>query len=177
MFEILTYVLIALAIAVVAILCMAMTKPATFSAARSIRIGASPDQLYPLIDDLRAMNTWNPYALRETTGTGSYSGPARGEGAAYAFSGPKSGTGTIEITGSRPDQVQMRLRMTAPMAIDNQVVFSLAPAGAATDVTWAMTGPAGFMGRIFSVFMDCETMMARDFDEGLANLKAIAEKR
>jgi hypothetical protein len=34
----------------------------------------------------------------------------------------------------------MRLQMYKPFAADNVVEFTLAPRGAATDVTWAMEG-------------------------------------
>lgn len=153
---------------------IASRRPDDFYAARSLTIAAPAARLHGLINDLRQMNTWNPYALRDRNGTAEYSGPERGPGATFHFAG-KGGTGSVSVVDSSPTMVGMRLLMTKPFAGDNRVEFTLKPVGDATEVTWAMKGVAGLPGKIFALFVDCERMMARDFDEGLANLKAIAE--
>ena len=84
-----------------ALFALAATRPHSFETARTAQIAASPERLFALINDLRQMNTWNPYALRETMGTTRYSGPASGKGAVFEFAGPKSGTGSIEIVDFR----------------------------------------------------------------------------
>jgi hypothetical protein len=177
MLEILGLILLGLVVAAGAVLAVAARRPDTFEIARTARIAASPERLFPLIDDLRRMNTWNPYALRETGGTGSYQGPASGKGAAFAFAGPKSGSGRIEIVETTfPSEVVLRLSMVKPFKADNTVRFTLEPKGPATDVTWAMTGRQPLLGKVMTLFIDCDRMMGRDFEEGLGNLKAIAER-
>ncbi len=183
MLEIVANVAILLAILVGVVAVMASRRPDTFRFARSVQIAARPEQLFPLIADLHHMNTWNPYALRETSGTGSYSGPGSGRGARYDFTGSKSGTGHIEILDAKPNtSVAMRLFMTKPFKADNQVEFTLKPEGPATvvtpttAVTWAMSGNQPLIAKIMTLFIDCEKMVGKDFDEGLANLKAIAER-
>ena len=37
--------------------------------------------------------------------------------------------------------------------------------------------PVYFMGKAFSLFMDCDAMIGRDFEKGLANVKAIVEEQ
>jgi hypothetical protein len=123
------------------------------------------------------MNTWNPYALRDTGGTSSYEGPASGKGAAFEFAGSKSGSGRIEIVGSTfPSEVVLQLSMVKPFKSDNTVRFTLEPRGPATDVTWAFSGRQRLLGKVMGLVIDCDRMMGRDFEEGLANLKAIAER-
>jgi len=39
-----------------------------------------------------------------------------------------------------------------------------------------MYGPNPFMGKVMSIFIDCEKMVTAEFDKGLANLKALLEK-
>lgn len=172
--DVLIYLFIAVITAIVVTLFIASRRPDEFHAARSLRIAAPASRLHGLINDLRQMNTWNPYALRDRGGQAHYSGPDTGPGATFHFAG-KSGTGSISVTDSSPSVIGMRLLMTKPFAGDNRVEFTLKPAGDATEVTWAIKGVAGLPGKVFSLFVDCERMMARDFDEGLANLKAIAE--
>ena len=56
------FIVIAIAFAaLVALLLYAATKPDTCQFARSIHIAAPPERIFPLIDDLRAMNAWNPF--------------------------------------------------------------------------------------------------------------------
>ncbi len=38
-----------------------------------------------------------------------------------------------------------------------------------------MHGEQPFLGKIVSVFMDCDKMVGSEFDKGLAKLKAVAE--
>jgi uncharacterized protein YndB with AHSA1/START domain len=175
MSDLLIYLLIALIAVVGTIVFIASRRPDTFRAARSLKIAAPPTRLHGLIDNPRQMNTWNPYALRETGGTATYSGPDAGPGATFHFAGPKSGAGSISVVDSTPSKIVMRLKMTKPIAGDNRIEFTLKPEGDVTEVTWAMTGKPSLPAKVFSMFIDCERMMARDFDQGLANLKAIAE--
>ena len=177
MLEVFTYLLIGLIVLIGAILALASRRPDTFHWARTQRIEAPPAKLFPLINDLRTMNTWNPFALRETSGTSTYRGPASGPGAAFDFAGGKSGSGTIEILEAQPpSKVVMRLSMLKPFKADNKVEFTLVPQGTATDVTWAMSGHQPLLSKAMTLFIDCDKMVGRDFEAGLRNLKAIAER-
>ena len=58
----------------------------------------------------------------------------------------------------------------------NTAEFSLQPEGAATRVTWAMYGPNPFIAKLFQVFISMDRMVGGDFEKGLDNLRALAEK-
>jgi hypothetical protein len=62
------------------------------------------------------------------------------------------------------------------MRAENMAEFTLKEAGGATDVTWAMTGASPFTSKVFDTLMNMDRMVGRDFEEGLANLKAISER-
>ncbi len=167
--------LLVLAIAVISLI--AVQRPDTFRVSRTATIAAPPDKLFPLINDVREFNSWSPYVLRDPQAAGRYSGPSAGPGARYEFDGKKSGSGSFEITGATPPtQVRMRLDMTAPFAVSNVVTFTLVPQGNATQATWAMEGPAPFLSKFMGVIFDMDKMVGTDFEAGLANLKARAEK-
>ncbi len=177
MLDILIYVALGLTVLIGVILAVASTRVDSFRTARTQRIEAPPAKLFPLINDLRAMNTWNPYALREPSGTNVYRGPASGPGAANEFATSKSGTGNIEILEAvPPSKVVLRLQMIKPFKADNRVEFTLVPHGSATDVTWAMSGKQPLLAKAMTLFIDCDKMVGRDFEEGLRNLKGIAER-
>jgi len=57
-----------------------------------------------------------------------------------------------------------------PMEGTSTVEFRFKPVGDKTVVTWAMYGKNGFMGKLVSVFINCEKMVGPQFEEGLANL-------
>jgi uncharacterized protein YndB with AHSA1/START domain len=179
MFEIFQYILLFLGLAVAGLLAYAATKPAHGRTARTVTIKASPERIFPLIDNLRSMNLWNPFVKTDPNLKGAYSGPDSGKGAAYAFDGNKNaGAGHITITDSvPPSKVTMNLIMTRPFACDNIVEFTLVPADdGMTAVTWAMSGPCPYFMRVMGTLFNMERMMQGTFDKGLADLKAIAER-
>jgi len=153
------------------------TKADACSFSRSIHILAPPEKIFPLIDDPRAMNEWNPFVKADPNIKLSYSGPSRGVGAANDFDGDsRVGSGRAEIIESAsPSKVVLALRMDRPMKCQNRVEFSIAPREDGSDVTWAMSGKQPFMGKLFSTFVDTEKMVGGAFEAGLADLKARAE--
>ena len=68
------------------------------------------------------------------------------------------------------------LDFVKPFEGHNKVEFALVPQGGATEVRWSMNGPAPFLSKLMQVFIDMDRMIGRDFEAGLANLKAAAEK-
>jgi uncharacterized protein YndB with AHSA1/START domain len=160
-----------------AILVLAAMKPDTFSVVRTTEIKAPPEKIFPLIDDLHQFNTWNPYEKKDPDIKGTYSGPASGKGAAYAWESKEVGTGSMEITDTvAPSRVALKLDFVKPFEAHNAVEFTLVPKGDATEVTWAMSGPVPFMAKIMHVLVNMDRMVGTDFETGLANLKALAEK-
>ena len=178
MLEIFQYVLLILAFAIAGILIYAATKPDHGTVARSIVIKAPPERIFPLIDNLRTMNTWNPFAKTDPAMKGVYSGPDDGKGAAFDFDGNKNaGAGRCAITSSVPSsKVTMSLVMTRPFACDNVVEFTLVPSGDTTTVTWAMSGPAPYFARVMGTIFNMDRMIGGQFDKGLSDLKALAER-
>ena len=175
-----TILLVVAGIAVLAIafvLLLAVRQPETFRVQRSILMAAPADRIFPLINDIRQMNTWNPFAKKDPAIKITYSGPGAGPGAAYAFEGNKEvGTGSLRITDAAvPTRVAMKLDMVSPMEGHNDILFTLAPEGGATRVTWSMQGPWPFIGRVMGVIFNMDKMVGGAFDEGLADLKARAE--
>ena len=61
MLEVLGYVVLALVVVVIGILVYASTRPDAFSIKRSAVITAPAERIFPLIANLKAMNTWNPF--------------------------------------------------------------------------------------------------------------------
>lgn len=170
-------ILISLGVALVLLLGYAATRPDEFRVERRLRIAAPADLLWPLVSELRGFNRWNPYDRKDPLIKGQYSGTAAGIGSRYAWESDKVGTGSLEVTGQQPGRaVQLKLDFVKPFEAHNQAEFVLQPmADGATEVRWTMSGPANFISKLMGVFMDMDKMVGRDFEDGLQNLRQIAE--
>lgn len=171
------YVLLALAAAVLAVLVYASTRPDEFHVERRLRIAAPAEQLWPLVGELRGFNRWNPYERKDPRIKGQYAGTACGIGSRYSWESDKVGTGSLEIISQQPGRaVQMKLDFVKPFEAHNQAEFALQPTpDGATEVRWAMHGPASFVTKLMGLFMDMDRMVGRDFEDGLQNLRQLAE--
>ncbi|HEX7654299.1 MAG TPA: SRPBCC family protein, partial [Verrucomicrobiae bacterium] len=100
-----------------------------------------------------------------------------GAGASMRWEGNnKVGVGTMTITDSqRANCIRLRLDFEKPMAGTSQAEFKFQAEGNRTVVTWSMSGPTKFSGKIFGLFMNCETMIGCQYEKGLANLAQVTE--
>ncbi len=163
------------AIVVVACIVIAL-QPAEFAIERSALIRAPAPVIYPHLASLRAMNQWSPFAQGDPQMSLTYSGPESGVGAGSAWDSKQMGKGSSTVTAAKPNEaVEMRLEFLAPMKATNRALFTLAPEGDSTRVTWRMEGTNGFLGKAFSLVMGMDKVVGGEFEKGLASLKTMAE--
>ena len=170
-------VLGAVVIVVVGVVAVAMTKPDRFRIERSIVVAAPSTAIYPNLEDFHRFAAWSPWEKLDPNLKRTFDGPAKGPGAVYSWIGNDAvGEGRMTITDARPNErVQVKLEFMKPMESTNTTVWALEPVGDGTRVTWSMEGPNSFAGKVFSVFADLDTLVGKDFENGLANLKRISE--
>jgi uncharacterized protein YndB with AHSA1/START domain len=161
-----------------AILGFAATKPDTFRVERATSIKAPPDKIFALINDFRSWRSWSPWEKMDPTMKRTHSGAANGKGAVYEWEGNgKVGAGRMEIAqSSPPSKVIITLDFLKPFEAHNIAEYTIETKGDATNVTWAMHGPSPFISKVMQVFFSMDSMVGKDFETGLANLKASAEK-
>jgi len=154
-----------------AVLAVAATRPDVFRVQRAVSIQASPERIYRHIADFERWGAWSPYEKKDPAMKRSI------QGKVYQWEGNREvGQGRMEIVeAAAPSKVRITLDFSKPFEAHNMVEFSLQRKGEATDVTWDMQGPAPFLSRLIGLFVDMDAMVGRDFEAGLANLKAIAE--
>jgi hypothetical protein len=167
-----------LVLGVAAVLVIPATKPDIFRIQRSTTIKASPDKIFPLINEFRNWRSWSPYEHKDLAMKRTFSGAPNGKGAVYEWEGNSDvGAGRIEITDTAPpSKVMINLDMLKPFEAHNKVEFTLEPRGDTTTVTWAMAGSTPYLAKIMHVFMNVDRMVGGDFEAGLASMKAVAEK-
>jgi hypothetical protein len=175
----LEFILLAIAVAVTILLVMAMLKPDTFRVERKAVIGASPETIFPHLNDLEAWQFWSPWAKKDPNAKASFGDVRAGLGASFGWEGnAKVGKGRMTIIETRPsEKVAYRLEFEKPFKGTNIAEFSLRPQANGTEVTWAMHGPANLVSKFMDVLMNMDKMVGNDFEAGLASLKALVERR
>lgn len=162
---------------VAALLLYAATRPNTFSVERRIVIHAPSQKIHPLIVDFHRWADWSPWEKRDPAMQRTFSGPPAGVGAIYGWQGNKEvGSGRMEVMTAAPDKVSIKLDFIEPFEGHNTADFILEPKGDDTEVRWVMSGPAPFVSKLMSVFVSMDSMIGKDFEAGLAQLKLAAEK-
>ena len=169
---------IVIVILVAVILVYAATRPDTFSVQRTTSIKAPAEKIFPLINDFHKWGDWSPWEKMDPVMKRTHSGPDRGKGSTYAWEGNnKVGKGRMEITETAPpSRVTIKLDFERPMEGHNVTDFTLEGKGEYTIVTWDMHGPNPYPAKVMSIFFSMDKMIGKDFEAGLANLKAMAEK-
>ena len=124
------------------------------------------------MNDHHKFALWNPFTKLDPNVKNTYSGPDSGVGAVCSWDGSgKIGAGSATIIESNPGElVRQRMDWKRPMEGTSTVDFTFKPVGDKTSVTWAMYGKNGFMGKLVSLFMDCDKMVGPQFEQGLADL-------
>ena len=163
---------------VVGVLILAMTKPDTFAVQRSATIKAPPEKVFAVLNDFHRWPDWSPWEKLDPQMKRTLGGAERGRGATYAWQGNrKAGAGRMEIIESEPARkIGIQLDFIEPFEGHNVTTFALAPQGDSTQVNWRMDGPTPFVSKLMQVFVSMDALIGKDFEEGLANLKALAER-
>ena len=178
MFETLVIIAIVLAVVIAIVMTLAAGKPDTFRIERTVTMNAPAEKVFPLISDFREWLNWSPWEGRDPALKRNYSGAERGKGAVYAWDGNKNvGSGRMEILeADSPSKIVIKLDFLKPFEAHNTAEFTMLPQGGATNVVWVMHGPAPFMSKVMQVFMNMDRMIGKDFEVGLASLKAVSEQ-
>jgi hypothetical protein len=179
MLKILAVIVVVVLVVVAGVLIYASTRPDSFRVQRSASIKAAPQKIFPLINDLKAWAGWSPYEKKDPAMQRSFGPITAGKGATYEWAGDKNvGQGRMEILEAQPsNKVLIKLDFIKPFEAHNMAEFTLEPKGDTTLATWAIYGPSAYITKVMGLFFNMDTMIGKDFEAGLADLKAAAENQ
>jgi effector-binding domain-containing protein len=167
-------IVIGLVVIVVVVVGVAFVLPQKVHVERSTVIGASPDEVFAVVNDLTRAKDWGPWYKRDPNMELSLEGPPQGVGAKIKWNSSTQGEGSQEIVESEPfSTVKTKLDFGGQGAAE--ALFRLETAEGGTKVTWSFDTDVGmnpvmrYMGLMF------DTWIGKDYEEGLANLKALVE--
>ncbi|MCP4301592.1 MAG: hypothetical protein GY783_13480, partial [Gammaproteobacteria bacterium] len=148
--------------------------PRTHRTEVSIEIDAHPATVFALLNDFRRHALWSTMVDTDPNARILYSGDSRGVGATMTWDGAIVGSGTQTIIASRPyEHVSMVISPGEPGEAQSR--FDLTAGTGTTIVTWGFNADYGMniVGRYFASMLG--SVVARDHQSGLANLKELAE--
>ncbi|MFP2930650.1 SRPBCC family protein, partial [Pyxidicoccus sp. 3LG] len=166
-----------LAAAILVLVGVIATQPAEYTVQRSATLPGTPDVAFTLVNDFHHWPEWSPWDKLDPNQKTTFAGAESGKGAEYAWVGNDDvGEGRMTIEDSKRNElVTIKLEFIKPFASTSTTTFAFKPAEGGTEVTWAMAGKSDFIGKAFSLFMDMDAMIGKDFEKGFANMKTVAE--
>jgi uncharacterized protein YndB with AHSA1/START domain len=170
-------ILIAVAVLVVLLAVVVALRPADFKITRTGRISAPVGVVFDNVNDFHKWQAWSPWAKMDPNARSTFAGPVAGPGSSMEWAGNnKVGAGRMTILESRPNEaIQIKLEFFRPFKATHLAEFTFKPEGTQTAVTWTMTGKNNFMGKAFTLLMNCDKMIGSQFEEGLANLNSASQ--
>lgn len=164
---------------IVAILGYAALRPAHYKISREILIKASPEIIFPHVNNSKMTYQWMPWQENYPGLEMVYSGPEAGVGSKSSWdSDTKMGKGeSLIIENKLNEYVKFQLSYYKPMEMVQIANIKLIPEGSDTKVVWEVDGQNNYIGRVVTIFMDMDKMIGTEFMKGLVNLKSIVEAK
>lgn len=163
--------------------------PSTAHVERNITIDAPPADVYALISDFNQWDQWSSWAKLDPEAQVTISGTGLGQTMVWASDNPQVGHGQQEIIELEGDRhLKTHLEFEGQGVAD--ATFELTPIVTETDdletngtqVVWSLDSPVGEdtplvlkpLNNYVGLLLDF--MVGKEYETGLANLKAIAER-
>lgn len=150
--------------------------PATATVERSAVINAPPEKVFAIVGNLRRFNEYSPWSALDPKAVYTFEGPEQGVGQKLSWTSadPNVGNGAmtyLAVTENEKVEVELDFGdMGKALSI-----WTLAPADGGTKVSWGFRSEVnGVINRWMSLMFD--RWIGADYETGLANLKALAER-
>lgn len=174
--KILKLLLVTLVVVVILAAIIGTFLPSSVHVERSILIRAPQATVYVLVNGFQNFNRWSPWFELDPDANFTYEGPQEGVGARMSWRSEQRnvGTGSQEIVVSEPYDL-VRTHLDFETQGTAEAYFELEPTDEGTNITWGFDTDFGWdlIGRYFGLMFD--SMLGNEYENGLANLKEIAE--
>lgn len=176
--KILKKVLLAVGLLLGVLIIVSQFLPGTYHVERSVVIAAKAEAIHPWVNNLKKWPEWSAWtAAKDPTLVYQYEGPEEGVGAISKWEAKKMGEGAMKLTASESGKlIKFDLSFDHGKYLSTGT-FTFEPDTGGTKVTWGMDGDVSRnpLDRYFTLLMD--SMIGKDFEEGLGNLKKRVESQ
>lgn len=171
------WLVIALAVLVAILVVGGYLISPKFKVTRSTVINAPAERVYGFVSSPRAWKQWSAWNQRDPKMKIEYSGPEHGTGAKWSWKSESQGDGVMTLTRAEaPKVVTFDLYFPDFGTTSTGELTFVAEGANSTRVTWTMNGDMGSNPLYHWVALMADGMVGKDFEAGLAGLKAVAEK-
>ncbi|HLB52574.1 MAG TPA: SRPBCC family protein [Chlamydiales bacterium] len=152
--------------------------PDEWTVSRSITIQATPEQIFPYLNDFHMWNKWSPWnQSKDSSLTFTYTGPVAGPTAKQSWTSKKMGEGWMQIAAACP-QMGVSYDLFIDMGGKESYLFGnllFKKMDDRTEVTWTDRGSSNhsWVNRWMSLMI--QSMLGKELDTGLASLKVLVE--
>jgi uncharacterized protein YndB with AHSA1/START domain len=150
--------------------------PSTYRVERSLVIAAPAQRLYPLVATPRRWPEWSMWNRRDPAMAMTFFGPESGAGAGWSWVSRTEGAGRMTFLTADPTRGFTYELYFPDFDSTSTGDIRFEPEGAGTRVTWTNVGSVGRNPLMHYMALAMDRMVGPDFEAGLANLKAIAER-
>src|SRR5688572_25290438 len=119
------------------LICVSFVLPSEVHVSRSAIIKAPAYAAFDQDNNLKNWEKWSPWHEMDTTMQLVYEGPEAGAGAKYNWESTEVGTGSLAITGVKPNQ-QIETELDFGGMGISKGIYTFEPVAEGTKVTWAM---------------------------------------
>jgi hypothetical protein len=143
---------------------------------RSTTIAAPDVFVLAEIMDFREWSKWLPRGKLDPELKRVFSGSDAQPGSTYSWSGNDDvGAGRVSMISASAEKVVLEVGVERPIDSMSDLSFTLVTEGAGTRVVWTVTGEKDASGKAFTLYGSSPEAIGGEMEEGLANLKALAE--
>lgn len=143
-----------------------------YEVSRKTVMNAKPETVSAIVSEFRNWPQWSIWFERDSTMVATFGEKTSGVGAHYSWVSTTQGNGSMTILEYSPGE-----RMKSEIVFEGQGTsnghWSFTPVEGGCEVSWGFSGEMPFMMRWMTASM--EKWVAPDFEQGLANLKELAE--
>lgn len=149
--------------------------PKQFSVSNSIVINKPIDVVYAQLCDFNTWGKWDPWTEEDPQSKTMVEGTPGAKGHKMSWDGAKVGVGSMTINWTKKNEsIHSDLDFVKPFEGHDKDIWTLAPDGNTTKVTWTNTGGLPYpFARLFGLSVN--SMMDKEHVKGLDNLKKYCE--
>lgn len=163
---------------VAALVGYASTRPDSYTVERSRTYEVPAATVWGIVSDMNQFPKWSPWQKMDPAMRIAVEGTPASVGHKYTWvSEAGAGKGSMTVTAVEPGKrMDIALSFLEPFPSEAVTAYIVSEEGGKATMTWTMTGQNNLGAKVMGLFMSMESMIGKDFEDGLANLdKVVAE--
>lgn len=176
--KVLAFIGILILVVIVAVIVLGIIEPKDVTIQRNTIIKADKGYVFDEVSKFKNWPHWSPWFAADSTIKVTYQGEDGQPGSSYHWVGDekKTGEGDMRNTGIKDGEMDFKISFIKPFKSEATGMLQTTDAGnGETKVTWTMHSHMNFPMNAVLACMNMDKMVGKDFEHGLANLKAYAE--